>query len=132
MKMGWQPGKGLGKDRKGPVDPLIPSLKFDTKGLLAEEETVSKIPKQVVDLASVSDGKSPISLLGEYCAKNRYSLPVYEMVDSDGPPHKKSFIMKVIVNEVEYRPSVSCGTKKQAKALAASVALEAFGLTVGE
>lgn len=132
LKMGWQPGTGLGRNQKGTIEPIIPSLKFDTKGLVAEEETVSKIPAQVVDVAEISRGRNPISFLQEHCSKHKWDLPVYDMVEAVGPDHKKSFIMKCIVNGVEYRPSVSCGTKKQAKALAATVALQAYGLVEKE
>ena len=37
-------------------------------------------------------------------------------------------ILQVNVNGVEYQPSISSCTKKQAKALAASVCLQSFGL----
>jgi protein SON len=31
-KMGWEPGKGLGRDLSGSVDPLVIDVKPDKKG----------------------------------------------------------------------------------------------------
>ena len=31
-KMGWSDGEGLGKDKKGDVDPLTLDIKMDKKG----------------------------------------------------------------------------------------------------
>ena len=39
-----------------------------------------------------------------------------------------NLFLKVNVNGVEYQPSVSIANKKQAKALAAGVCLQSFGL----
>lgn len=39
--------------------------------------------------------KHPVSLLGELSGKRKWGPPSYELVDEDGPAHKKSFIFKV-------------------------------------
>lgn len=37
-KMGWTPGEGLGKEKNGNLEPLLLELKFDKRGLEANEE----------------------------------------------------------------------------------------------
>ncbi|RWS05263.1 protein SON-like isoform X1 [Dinothrombium tinctorium] len=120
MKMGWKPGEGLGKNKEGLTDPVLPVLKFDTKGLVAESEVVKNLPMQLVTI-SETPVKHPVSMLQEYCSKKKWLVPQYELIQETGPDHKKNFLMKVIVNGVEYQPSVTCPNKKQAKALCATV-----------
>ncbi|RWS13253.1 protein SON-like isoform X1 [Dinothrombium tinctorium] len=119
MKMGWKPGEGLGKNKEGLTDPVLPVLKFDTKGLVAESEVVKNLPMQLVTI-SETPVKHPVSMLQEYCSKKKWLVPQYELIQETGPDHKKNFLMKVIVNGVEYQPSVTCPNKKQAKALCAT------------
>lgn len=38
QKMGWTPGRGLGKEGTGALQPLLLEVKLDTKGLQAKEE----------------------------------------------------------------------------------------------
>ncbi|RWS22859.1 protein SON-like isoform X1, partial [Leptotrombidium deliense] len=128
LKMGWKPGEGLGRNKEGIADPVIPVLKFDTKGLVAESEVVKNLPQQLTSTPAELPGKHPVSMLQEYCSKKKWIVPLYELIQETGPDHKKNFLMKVVVNGVEYQPSMSCPNKKQAKALAATVCLQAFGL----
>lgn len=37
QKMGWQPGKGLGKNNEGSTEPLLLDIKTDKKGLLTSK-----------------------------------------------------------------------------------------------
>lgn len=38
QKMGWTPGRGLGKEGTGTLQPLMLEVKLDTRGLQAKEE----------------------------------------------------------------------------------------------
>lgn len=42
QKMGWTPGRGLGKEGTGALQPLLLEVKLDTKGLQAKEEVSSR------------------------------------------------------------------------------------------
>lgn len=42
QKMGWTPGRGLGKEGTGTLQPLLLEVKLDTKGLQAKEEVSSR------------------------------------------------------------------------------------------
>ena len=43
----------------------------------------------------VSGGKHPVSLLGEYCSKQKLGPPEYNLCFECGPDHKKNFLFKV-------------------------------------
>ncbi|XP_039288821.1 protein SON [Nilaparvata lugens] len=133
QKMGWRPGEGLGKNKEGALEPLLLKVKMDKKGLVADEEnehTRMKRMNQVQQRANPKslEGKHPVSLLNEFCTKRRYGVPTFNLCFEGGPDHKKTFLFKVTVNGVEYKPSVSSLNKKQARVEAAVVCLKAMGV----
>uniref|UniRef100_A0A3Q2PVN2 Protein SON n=1 Tax=Fundulus heteroclitus TaxID=8078 RepID=A0A3Q2PVN2_FUNHE len=125
-KMGWRTGEGLGRNREGTVEPIVIDFKVDRKGLVAEGE---KPQKQTGGLVVTKDlmGKHPVSALIELCNKKRIMQPDFVMVHHSGPDHRKSFLFKVTVNGVDYQPQTASPNKKHAKAMAATVALQALG-----
>lgn len=125
-KMGWRTGEGLGRNREGTVEPIVIDFKVDRKGLVAEGE---KLQKQTGGLVVTKDlmGKHPVSALIELCNKKRILQPDFVMVHHSGPDHRKSFLFKVTVNGVDYQPQTASPNKKHAKAMAATVALQALG-----
>nr|XP_054591475.1 protein SON-like [Nothobranchius furzeri] len=125
-KMGWRAGEGLGRNREGTVEPIIIDFKVDRKGLVAEGE---KPQKQTGGLVVTKDlmGKHPVSALIELCNKKRIMQPDFVMVHHSGPDHRKNFLFKVTVNGVDYQPQTASPNKKHAKAMAATVALQALG-----
>ncbi|XP_034533332.1 protein SON [Notolabrus celidotus] len=125
-KMGWRTGEGLGRNREGTVEPIIIDFKVDRKGLVAEGE---KPQKQTGGLVVTKDlmGKHPVSALIELCNKRRIMQPDFVMVHHSGPDHRKNFLFKVTVNGVDYQPQTASPNKKHAKAMAATVALQALG-----
>lgn len=125
-KMGWKTGEGLGRNREGTVEPIIIDFKVDRKGLVAEGE---KPQKQTGGLVVTKDlmGKHPVSALIELCNKRRIMQPDFVMVHHSGPDHRKNFLFKVTVNGVDYQPQTASPNKKHAKAMAATVALQALG-----
>ncbi|XP_017281874.1 protein SON [Kryptolebias marmoratus] len=125
-KMGWRTGEGLGRNREGTVEPIVIDFKVDRKGLVAEGE---KPQKQTGGLVVTKDlmGKHPVSALIELCNKKRIMQPDFVMVHHSGPDHRKNFLFKVTVNGVDYQPQTPSPNKKHAKAMAATVALQALG-----
>ncbi|XP_030850760.1 protein SON-like isoform X2 [Strongylocentrotus purpuratus] len=127
-KMGWKQGEGLGKNKEGALNPLLLEIKTDRQGLVAAEEK----PKKKGDVSKVIrkdlSGKHPVMALNELCNKRRWGKPNFEVVREDGPPHKKNFVFKVCIRNDEYIPTVCSGNKKDAKAMAATVALQKMGL----
>lgn len=130
QKMGWRPGEGLGKNKEGTLEPLQLEIKMDKKGLVSQEELVQKpvpqLPPNPVTKTLV--GKHPVSLLVEFCSKRRWGVPQFELCFECGPDHRKNFLFKVRVNGNEYKPSVASPNKKQAKAEAATICLQALGV----
>ncbi|KAF4119142.1 hypothetical protein G5714_001193 [Onychostoma macrolepis] len=129
-KMGWRSGEGLGKHREGTVEPIIIDFKTDRKGLVAEGEKTQKSGNIVVmkDLL----GKHPVSALMEMCNKKKWPQPEFVMVHHSGPDHRKNFLFKVVVNGCDYQPQTASPNKKHAKAMAATVALQAMGEVAGD
>ncbi|PZC86789.1 hypothetical protein B5X24_HaOG201648 [Helicoverpa armigera] len=138
QKMGWTPGQGLGKEGTGTLQPLLLEVKLDTRGLQAKEEVSScrrsrgMKPQRTGRLRGpaplVAGGKHPVSLLGEYCSKQKLGPPEYNLCFECGPDHKKNFLFKVKVAGTEYQPAVASANKKQAKADAAQLALQKLGI----
>ncbi|XP_058461752.1 protein Son [Malaya genurostris] len=140
QKMGWVPGEGLGKEKNGSLEPLLLDVKLDKRGLVASaEEHQRQVQFQMQQqhggrrarFANVkinTDGKHPVSILGEYCSKRKWLPPRYDLVHESGPGHAKNFVFKVIVNGLEYQPAISNNTKKEAKATAAKFCLQQLGI----
>lgn len=110
-KMGWTPGQGLGKDQNGSLTPLLLELKFDKRGLEANEEILRQKSmkgkkgggggprggaKQPISMDALLN-KHPVSLLGELASKRKWGAPNYTLVNESGPPHARNFIFKVIL-----------------------------------
>ncbi len=95
IKMGWNPGQGLGKNNEGVVDPIMLDIKMDKKGLVAEQEEVRNLPLQLVSVPKQTTGKNPVSIIHELCAKKKWGTPVYEQVFEQGPDHRNNFMFKV-------------------------------------
>lgn len=124
QKMGWSPGEGLGKNKEGALEPLVPDGLY-----YSQPEQFPK--KQPVSLVEDLSGKHPVMALTELCTKFGWSAPKFEVVDHSGPDHKKTFLMKVIVNGQEFQPPEAAPSKKQSKADAAALFLESIGLYKG-
>ncbi|XP_046978087.1 protein Son-like isoform X3 [Vanessa cardui] len=135
QKMGWTPGQGLGKEGTGTLQPLLLEVKLDTRGLTSKDEISSRHGKSMKpqrlgrrgSAPLMAGGKHPVSLLGEYCSKQKLGPPEYNLCFECGPDHKKNFLFKVKVAGVEYQPAVASANKKQAKADAAQLALQKLG-----
>ncbi|XP_077488003.1 uncharacterized protein LOC144098921 isoform X2 [Amblyomma americanum] len=123
-KMGWTPGEGLGKNKEGALEPLLPSIKTDKKGLVSELETKRPPLPAHHDLG----GKHPVSALTELCIKSRWGPPEFTLAEESGPDHKKTFLFKVKVNGREYQPREPSANKKHARAQAAMLCLQETGV----
>ncbi|XP_053689670.1 protein Son-like [Sabethes cyaneus] len=140
QKMGWCPGEGLGKRKDGSLEPHLPFIKMNKRGFdidktiekpktfrMAQKPGFGFRTKPVVKKL-VTEGKHPISILGEYCSKQKWEPPIYRAVVDEGPVHAKNFVFKVIVNGNEYEATTGSNIKKNAKAEAANVCLRKFNI----
>jgi dsRNA-specific ribonuclease len=68
---------------------------------------------------------NPVSNLQEICAKNGFSLPLYEILDQLGPPHDPIFWItcKILAHNEDICAKGSARTKQVAKRIAAQEVL---------
>ncbi|KAF6031356.1 hypothetical protein EB796_010337 [Bugula neritina] len=149
QKMGWNEGQGLGKENHGNTEPLVLDFNTSRKGLTAPEERSKNAYAAVATYGQTSalrstpktgggsglkaatftlTDKHPVSTLMEICSKRKWNPPSFNVIHESGPPHKKSFIMQVVVNGTAYQPSIASCNKKQAKTLSATIALQSMGM----
>lgn len=101
----------------------IPQISNQSSNQNNKSENLTRIANQ-----SIINGKHPVNILQEVCSKRKWNQPTYTIVSEDGPAHKKTFLYKCTLNNVDYLPSFSSPNKKLAKAISAIVCLQSFGL----
>jgi len=114
------------------VEALLAALYLDGGISAASKFVLSYILVPELERLSASGDEVLVadhkSLLQETLRASGRPEPRYEMVGEDGPPHRKSFTMQVVVlnpgNETEFAVAGSGNTKKAASQLAAQKALE--------
>jgi len=130
-KMGWKDGMALGKSNEGALEPLVLEIKTDRKGLSSQEEGPKRpMPIVTPGMAPVAkdlSGKHPVSALMELAVRRKWGPPQWELVET-GIGHNKNFMFKVHVGGTWYQPTVASNNKKHAKAMSATVCLQAMGL----
>ncbi|XP_061398017.1 protein Son [Musca vetustissima] len=144
QKMGWKPGEGLGREKNGSLQPLLLDVKLDKRGLVAQEDIRPTKSKKgggggVVQrnngpaaanqrLPENPQNKHPVCLLNEITTKNKWTPPLYTVVQESGPPHSRMFLFSVQVNDKTFTPSKLCNNKKEAKFQAAKLCLQEMGI----
>lgn len=62
-----------------------------------DDEHYNRLEKVIVDLAQNNNNKNPKSLLQEFCQKNHLKLPIYKVVNREGPNHSPTYIVEVSI-----------------------------------
>ncbi len=115
------------------VEAVLAALYLEGGLVLARTFVLSHILEPELDRLSSADGNVLLvadhkSRLQELLLASGRPEPRYEMVGEQGPPHRKSFTMQVIVltsgNEAEFSAEGCGNSKKVASQLAAQKALE--------
>jgi ribonuclease-3 len=115
------------------VEALLAALYLDGGLSLARTFVLTHILEPELDRLSSADGKVLLvadhkSHLQELLRASGRPEPRYEMVGEEGPAHRKSFTMQVIVlnasNQTEFSAKGCGNTKKTASQLAAEKALQ--------
>lgn len=114
------------------VEATLAALYLDGGLFVARAFVLSHILEPELERLSGTDGEVLVadhkSRLQETLRASGRPEPLYEMVGEEGPAHRKSFTMQVIVlnpgNETEFSTVGSGNTKKAASQLAAQKALE--------
>ena len=88
-----------------------------------------KLLKTHVDESEIFENDNYKDILLKYCQsnENNFELPVYNVINMDGPSHNKTFTVEVVINGTIFGTGV--GKKKQsAEQNAASIAVSKLGI----
>ncbi len=109
----------------GDVMEALIGASFVENGYEATREVVYRL--WATELAGdVGKAKHPKSALQEWCAGNRRSMPIYEVVERSGPDHDTRFKVRVSIHNVGAAEAIA-NSKGEAERLAAETFLEHFG-----
>jgi ribonuclease-3 len=114
------------------LEATLAALYLDGGLAVTRAFVLSRILDPELERLSISEGgflaADPKSQLQEILQASGRPGPRYEMVGTEGPPHRRSFTMQVVVlnpsNETEFATVGSGNTKKAASQSAAQQALE--------
>ena len=85
------------------------------------------IPKVLMNTLMHMARKHPVSGLIEITTKLVWDEPKFVQILEFVQENKKRYIFKVVVNGNEYQPTIASGPKKEARANAATFALQEMG-----
>ncbi len=89
----------------------------------ARKFVLNMLENRLKNLTRPGKAIDPKSALQELVQKKYHTHPVYELVSEDGPDHKKEFIYKVLINDIEIARGTGT-SKKKAEKQAAQKALD--------
>ena len=126
-------GEGLagGRDRDAILcdafEALIAAIYLASDMKTVKEFLVPMIQEQSEIVVSEHTEEDPKSWLQEFIQGQGLSTPVYQLVSESGPDHEKKFVVRVLVNEVEFAQGEG-HSKQTAEKKAALEALVKLGL----
>jgi ribonuclease-3 len=106
-------------------EAFLAAIKLDL-GFKFSNEFVIKLIEQNVDFDSLLYDDNFKDIIMRYTQSKKIPLPVYEIVNQDGPPHKRIFTVKIILQIGDKKIDMGTGTgasKKDAEQLAAKNSL---------
>ncbi|AQQ69989.1 Ribonuclease 3 [Limihaloglobus sulfuriphilus] len=111
----------------GTLEALIAGIYIDG-GLKPAAEFINKLFGELVDSADADEHQDNYkSLLQQYSQQNLSELPIYEVIDEQGPEHNKCFEVEVSIGNVHYSSAWGI-SKKIAEQAAAKKVLEELGV----
>ncbi len=119
LKIGGENKKSILSDA---LEAVFAALYLDLGFLYAQKKIIEWYKKELEKLQNPKASKDSKSSLQEYTQKHLHILPKYEEVNKVGPPHKKSYTVRVLIGVNEYARGVGT-TLKSAEQEAASKAL---------
>ena len=111
------------------LESLIGAIYIDSGWETAQKFIIRILKEEFENVKDSSVGWDYKSRLQNFCQANRVALPIFNIVHSEGPDHKKHFEVEVYIRE---NPAGrGCGTtKKEAEQNAAREALAAEGIVL--
>ena len=115
--------RGLASALEDTYEACVAALSLDG-GLDAATAFIQRTLGPLINEDLASDPTNPKSVLQEKL-QTRHITPTYEVVNTEGPPHRRTFTVQVLAEGVPI--GQGCGhSKKDAEAAAASAALESL------
>ena len=127
VKLGYHEAKAGGRKRGSTLacafEALLGALYLDGKIKDVQEMLINLLAEEVTNIDQDATRDNCKAVLQEYTQAKDNSLPVYNVISEQGPPHDKVFEIEVLVSDKRY--GIGTGkSKKEAQQSAAKVALE--------
>jgi len=105
------------------MEAIIAAIYLDKGFGEAESFILTQLAAQFTAVKTNTYERNYKSLLQEFCQKKYKDLPLYRLVDSSGPEHKKIYTIELLINN-KVIAAGSGGNKKMAEQQAAAKAYE--------
>lgn len=131
LKLGYHEEKMGGRDRSSTLacafEALLGAFYLDGKEPMLRSFLINLLTDEVTEIDKCASKSNFKALLQEYTQAQAKSLPVYILVNEQGPAHNKTFNVEVIFNDTII--GIGSGkTKKDAQQKAAEDAVLKLGL----
>jgi len=113
------------------LEALIGAIYLDTGMDAARERVLAWLSNEIEGLTLVDTNKDPKTRLQEFLQSRASELPLYEVVDIQGEPHCRSFLVECQVALLNDKTRGQGASRRIAEQVAAAAALIALGVENG-
>ena len=113
------------------LEALIGAIYLDTGMDAARERVLAWLTNEIEGLTLVDTNKAPKTRLQEFLQSRASELPLYEVVDIQGEPHCRSFLVECQVALLNDKTRGQGASRRIAEQVAAAAALIALGVENG-
>jgi len=104
-------------------EAVIGAVYLDSGLKTCRKFVLSFLKKEIERIDSMSYLRDPKTTLQEYVQKKYKERPVYEVIEENGPDHRKEFIVRLLINGKEAAKG-SGSSKRKAEMYAAEIVLK--------
>lgn len=113
------------------LEALIGAIYMDAGMQVARERVLAWLETEINGLTLVDTNKDPKTRLQEYLQSRGLELPRYEVVDIQGEPHCRTFLVECHFTLLNEKTHGQGGSRRIAEQVAAAAALIALGVENG-
>ena len=110
------------------LEALIGAIYLDAGMDVARERVLAWLTHELEGLTLVDTNKDPKTRLQEFLQSRGCELPAYDVVDIQGDPHCRSFIVECRVSLLKENTQGQGASRRIAEQVAAAAALQALGV----
>lgn len=110
------------------LEALIGAIYLDAGMDAARERVLAWLTHEIEGLTLVDTNKDPKTRLQEFLQSRGCELPAYDVVDIQGDPHCRSFIVECRVSLLKENTQGQGASRRIAEQVAAAAALQALGV----